>query len=128
VADALPLYARCDALALPSRWEGCPYSLLEGMAARLPVVAADLFALREILATTPARDEDGASASPAAASTCGVLCRAHPREFARALARLKHDAPRRVALGDAARARIESRLTLERMADETVRVYDALGR
>jgi len=114
VADARPFYARCDVVALPSRWEGCPYSLLEAMAASRAVVASDLAPLREILSAQP--------------EPSGLLCRARPGEMAQALLLLARDEARRESLGQAARARIESAFTLARMADETARVYDEVSR
>jgi len=112
VADARPFYARCDIVALPSRWEGCPYSLLEAMAASRAVVAADLAPLREILG----------SGNQAA----GLLCRAEPEPMLIALALLAGQPAGREELGQAARARIEAAFTLSRMAEETTRVYEEL--
>jgi glycosyltransferase involved in cell wall biosynthesis len=109
VSDARPFYARCDIVALPSRWEGCPYSLLEAMAARRAVVAADIAPLREILG--------------APGEGLGLLCAPTPEPLARALMELARSPQRRQVLGAAARARIERDFTLERMADETARVY-----
>lgn len=49
VADMRDLYAACDVLVLPSRSEGCPNVILEAMAMRTAVVAADTPATREIV-------------------------------------------------------------------------------
>ncbi|MGE3459987.1 MAG: glycosyltransferase family 4 protein [Kofleriaceae bacterium] len=47
--DMRDFYAACDVLVLPSRSEGCPNVVLEAMAMRTVVVAADAPATREIV-------------------------------------------------------------------------------
>ncbi|HVK72976.1 MAG TPA: glycosyltransferase [Kofleriaceae bacterium] len=47
--DMRDFYAACDVLVLPSRSEGCPNVVLEAMAMRTAVVAADVPAVREIV-------------------------------------------------------------------------------
>lgn len=112
VEDARPFYGRCDVVAVPSRWEGCPYSLLEAMASRRAIVASDIAPLREILA---------ASGEPA-----GILCPPNPAAFARAmLVARRFEA--RTSLGNAARARVENLFRLDRMVDETARVYEEVA-
>jgi glycosyltransferase involved in cell wall biosynthesis len=51
VADMRDFYAACDVLVLPSRSEGCPNVVLEAMAMKTAVVAADAPATREIVRT-----------------------------------------------------------------------------
>lgn len=113
VADARPLYARCDIIALPSRWEGCPYSLLEAMAASRAVVASDIAPLREILL--------------APGTQAGVLCQARAQEMAVSLSLLARDPERRQVLGQAARERISASFTLERMVEQTAQVYQEVA-
>jgi len=50
VSDMRAFYASCSLLVLPSRSEGCPNIVLEAMAMKLPVVASDTEATREIVA------------------------------------------------------------------------------
>lgn len=53
-ADARALLAAADVALLPSRWEGHPLVALEAMAAGVPLVAASVRGIRELL--TPGRD------------------------------------------------------------------------
>ena len=114
VADARPFYARCDVVALPSRWEGCPYSLLEAMASSRAVVASDIAPLREILIS--------------GGTKAGVLCSARPELMAHELFKLARDSERRQVLGRAARARIGEAFRLQRMVEQTMRVYAEVTR
>jgi glycosyltransferase involved in cell wall biosynthesis len=95
--------------ALPSRWEGLPYSLLEAMAAGLPCVASDVNGSRDILACEP----------PA-----GLLV---PREdssaLAAALQRLLDDRALAARLAAAGPARVAAEFTLEAMIEHTLQVY-----
>jgi glycosyltransferase involved in cell wall biosynthesis len=48
-ADVPEILAAADLLVLPSAWEGMPNVVLEAMASRRPVIAADVEGVREIL-------------------------------------------------------------------------------
>jgi len=100
--DARSLLAACDLYANSSISEGISLTILEAMAARVPVVATRVGGTPEIV------DE-----------SCGRLV---PSRDARALAAmlsaLAGDPQLRAGLGRAARARVEERFTLERMIRE----------
>jgi glycosyltransferase involved in cell wall biosynthesis len=89
----------CDLYALPSRREGFPVAPVEAMACGLPVVAADVPGIAEILA---GREEGGV-----------VVAREDARSFAEGLARLLDDDALRAALATQARRRAESAFSLD---------------
>jgi starch synthase len=98
---------------LPSRSEGLPLAALEAAAAGRAVVAADVGAMREVVA--PGRT--GLLVSPD-----------DPAALAQALEVLIADRPRREAMGRAARQRFEAEFSLQRMAGDYAGVYvSALG-
>ncbi|RZT41358.1 glycosyltransferase family 4 protein [Cupriavidus agavae] len=108
VDDIAALLATAQAFVLASDHEGLPISILEAMRAGLPIVASDLPGIREQL-------EDGRS---------GVLVPGNdPTAFAASIDRLASDAPHRIALGDAARARWQQAYGLEPMIQATWAVY-----
>jgi L-malate glycosyltransferase len=107
--DARDLLAACDIYANSSISEGISLTILEAMAAGLPVVATHVGGTPEIVDTTcgrlvPSRDADA---------------------LARTLAALAADATLRQTLGRAARARVEQRFTLDRMVREYRDAYYA---
>lgn len=105
--DARDLLAACDVYANSSIHEGISLTILEAMAAGLPVVATRVGGTPEIL------DE-----------SCGCLVPArNPDALAAAIAQLAGDEPTRRALGRAARARVEERFTIERMVAEYRDMY-----
>jgi len=105
--DARELYAAFDVLFFTTRWEGMPYAVLEAMAAGLPVVAADVPGMREIVEH-------------------GVTGYVLPREqLAARLARLIADEDRRKAFGDAARERIRQRHSVRQFIIRLQELYIA---
>jgi len=107
--DARDLLAGCDMYANSSISEGISLTILEAMAAGLPVIATRVGGTPEIVDTTcgrlvPARDADSLAAT---------------------LSELAANAALRVALGRAARARVEQRFTLDRMIAEYRDAYYA---
>jgi L-malate glycosyltransferase len=107
--DARDLLAACDMYANSSISEGISLTILEAMAAGLPVVATRVGGTPEIVDAScgrlvPSRDPDALTAT---------------------LAALAEDATLRQALGREARARVEQRFTLDRMVREYRDLYYA---
>ena len=88
--DVSEVLARSDVFVLSSRSEGFPVSILEAMAAGLPVVATDVGGVAEAVV----QDETGDLVPPG-----------DPQALAEALERLVADPARRRRLGEAGRAR-----------------------
>jgi glycosyltransferase involved in cell wall biosynthesis len=91
--DVGGLLAAASVFVLSSRSEGLPISVLEAMAAGLPVIASDVGGLREQV-------EDGVTGLLVPAGDVAAL--------ASALERLVEDAELRTSMGDAGRARAEA--------------------
>jgi len=109
--DARRWLAACDIYANSSVSEGVSLTILEGMAAGLPVVATRVGGTPEVL-------DD----------TCGRLVPARNVErLAGALQELAAAPGLRRALGLAARARAEQQFTLDRMVGTYQAVYERLG-
>lgn len=105
--DARSWLAGCDVYANSSISEGVSLTILEAMASSLPVVATRVGGTPEVV-------DD----------TCGQLVPVRSAAaFADAVLGLARDRNRRLALGRAARARVEARFTLARMVDEYRCVY-----
>jgi glycosyltransferase involved in cell wall biosynthesis len=112
MVEARPLYAQCDIVAQPSRWEGCPYSILEAMAARRPIISSDAGGVPELL--------NGDKKNQA-----GVICApCQPRHLADEIVALASDEAARTELGEIARRRVEREFPLSVMVDKTVAVYE----
>jgi glycosyltransferase involved in cell wall biosynthesis len=110
--DARSFYAQCDVYALPSLWEAFPYTPLEAMAASKPVVATDVGGVREIVV-------DGET---------GYLVPPHqPMMLAEKICVLLRQPSLRQAMGERGRQRVEREFTLERMVQETERIYEMVG-
>lgn len=111
--DVASLLAESHIFVLTSRWEGFPRSVLEAMRAGLPVIASAVGGMPEAV-------EEGET---------GYLV---PRDDTHTLRdRLEQmiDWPEeRARLGEAGRRRFEERFRFERMADETLAVYEQLVR
>ncbi len=111
--DLAALLAAANGFVLPSRGEGSPYALLEAMALGVPVVAAEVGGVAEMLG----------------GGTCGALVPAGDRAALGAgiaqLLEVPEEARRRA---ERAREAVAGRLSAARMADETAAFYaDVLG-
>jgi glycosyltransferase involved in cell wall biosynthesis len=109
--DVPDLLARSAVFVLSSRSEGLPISVLEAMAAGLPVVASDVGGLREQVV-------DG--------ETGYLVPAGDPQALADALARLLDDPGLRRRLGDAGRARAEELFDLPAFREAHLRLYRSL--
>jgi glycosyltransferase involved in cell wall biosynthesis len=106
---AMPTYYRLlDVLALPSRHDGLPNSLLEGMACGLPVVATAVGGMADLL-----RDGENALLVPAGS----------PQALADALQRLLANPDLRRQLGGRARVEITARFGLAQELAGYLNVY-----
>ena len=109
--DAREVLAGCDIYVNSSISEGVSLTILEAMAAGLPVVATRVGGTPEVV--TP---------------DTGVLVPARdPGALGRALDSLGTDPARRRKLGHAGRQRLEERFTIDRMVREYAEVYRSLA-
>lgn len=108
--DVPSLLAACDFLALPSRWEGMPYVVLEAMAAGRAVLA------------TPVNGAVDAIQDP----STGVLCAGIDADSVAAGMRRMLEAGKagRAAMGAAGAAWLEGRYTVPAMLDGLQAVYE----
>jgi len=109
-ADAAALLCAFDVLAAPSRYEGLPLVPIEALHAGVPVVAADVDGLRDVVG------DAGVLVAPGDADALGA-----------ALGRLAADPPQRAALAVRGRARAAALFGVERMARETLTIYERLA-
>lgn len=103
--------AEADCFALPSHAEGLPISLLEAMAARLPVVVTPVGGIPSVI-----EDEVNGLMVPVGDGTA----------LARALRRLIEDAELRARLGEAAHTLCMARFGMQRAVDDYLRLYRRL--
>jgi len=111
-ADVRALLPAADIYASSSISEGVSITILEAMAAAVPVVATAVGGTPEVLAL-----ETGGRLVPARA----------PQRLARAVIALAADPSRRAAIGAEGRRRVETAFTLDRMVAEYARIYRQLG-
>lgn len=110
--DVPQLLCKADCVLLSSDYEGCPLSVIEAMAAGVPVVASRLGGLREII-------EHGVT---------GLLVEHdRPELLAEALEELFADQERARRLGEAGRKVAAKRFSRERMVAETFALYEEVA-
>ena len=106
VPSAAAFYRELDCFVIPSIFaEGLPTTILEAMAARLPVVATDVGGATEAV-------RDGIEGL--------IVAPRDPAALAQAVARLAADPQRLRAMGDAGLQRVRDAFTIERMT-QTIR-------
>jgi glycosyltransferase involved in cell wall biosynthesis len=105
---ALAELAAASVLVLPSQWEGLPITLLEALALGVPVVAAAVGGVPEIV-------DEGVG---------GILIGGRdPQSYSDAVGKLLGDRALRRRLGDAGRERIAERFTLARCLEQYRALY-----
>lgn len=121
--DLTQIYTDLDVVALTSRNEGTPLSLIEAMASGRPVVATDVGGVRDLLTrewTGPVFDRRFSDSR----TPRGLLVDSGDIQgFASALVGLASDAARRDALGAAGRLYARSGHDLPRLLDDLEEVY-----
>ncbi|MEI8241806.1 MAG: glycosyltransferase [bacterium] len=104
--------AAAAVLVMPSRWEGLPYTLLEALQAGVPVVAADVGGVPDVVAGTD----------------CAVLAPpSHPGMLAAGVAGLLRSPVERARKAAAGRERVKA-FGLQAMISRTAAVYRELAR
>jgi glycosyltransferase involved in cell wall biosynthesis len=112
-ADVARMLGAFDIFVLPSLREALPIAVIEAMAVRLPVVAARIGGIPEVV-------EDGATG-----------CLVPPGDeaaLAAVLARLGADPDLAARLGAAGQARVQAQFTVEQMVRRVEQLYDDLAR
>ncbi|MFD0573658.1 glycosyltransferase family 4 protein [Kitasatospora gansuensis] len=108
-SDVFDLMAASDAFAVPSRWEGLGSAAMEAMGVGVPLVCADVAALRETVGS-----EDYARLVPPE----------RPGELAAALLETLGDPSAAALRVKAARARFLTRFTLHHVSGQMVEFYE----
>ncbi|MBI4605063.1 MAG: glycosyltransferase [Planctomycetes bacterium] len=120
--DAGRLLAAFDAFALSSFSEGTPMTLIEAMAASVPIVATTVGGVPEIL-----RDGEEAllvgGTPPAFPDAASLLASEHTRRFAETLGRVLTDTPLAAALAGGALERARRELSLDAICEKYVSLY-----
>lgn len=120
--DVHRLYAAFDVFALSSFSEGLPMTVIEAMAASVPVLATDVGGIREAI-----RDgQDGVLLPPPPFDTDPHRRSEYATAFATALASLLRDEPGRKRLTAAALRRARERFSLDAVCDRYQEAYAAV--
>lgn len=109
VEEARTYLKAFDIFLLPSKKEGLPYAVLEAGAARLPVIASAVGGIPEVVTH----------------GTEGLLIDPYdPATIVAALERFSSDPTLRMRCSEALAAKVENQHSLDRMVEETRRVYE----
>ena len=103
--------AACDIYVQPSRSEGLAKTLMEAMSMARPSIVDRVGGSHELI-------EDGRSGL--------VIDTGDPEQFAAALTALAEDPPRRIEMGNQARATVATRFTMEQAVKNQIAVYDGV--
>ena len=109
--DVGPFFAAFDVFVLPSGNEGTPVTAIEALAAGCPVVATRVGGVPDVVTD----GEDGFLVSPAAVD-----------ELAGRLGELARDPDLRARMGASGRERMRTRYSVDRLIDDTDRLYREL--
>ena len=107
--DVPALLAAADFLLLPSRWEAMPYIVMEAMASRLPVVAARVDGVRDLVLEGETGFGSALDDPAALAASCAKAIGLGPE--------------RRRAMGERGRSLVEERFSVDTMVRGLVGVY-----
>lgn len=118
--DTVPYYRQADILVMPSRQEGLPLVLLEGMAGGLGIVAASVGGIPEVL--SPAGSMQTACAGYTVCAHGLMVAPENAAALAAALQRLMEDAGLLRQIGSAARKHIEELYSLDIVAERYLRL------
>ena len=124
--DPENFYPALDVVALTSRNEGTPLTLIEAMANARPCVATAVGGVVDLLGGV----EDRELRRPHPWQVCerGLQVRpGDPEAFADALAHLVADEPLRGALGGRGREYVERQYSVERLVADVLRLYEGLA-
>jgi len=109
--DALPILAACDALVLPSLWEGMPNVVMEAMALKKPVAAFSVEGVAELFGD----------------QACDQTCSPGNYEaFVELLSRIVSSESLKTSIGSGNRQRIEKEFTLGKMIARYEDLYNHL--
>lgn len=108
--EAVSLMRQVDVVTVPSRWEGCPYVVLEAFQAGVPVVASSVGGVKDLI-------EDGVNGLCVEAGSPEALCDA--------LLALLRDPQKRRQFAERGRATV-AMCTVQAMAKAVAEVYRAV--
>jgi glycosyltransferase involved in cell wall biosynthesis len=128
-ADPENFYPALDIVALTSRNEGTPLTLIEAMANARPVIATDVGGVVDLLGPARPSGSPGALATTAGYTLCqrGILVRPNDAlAFCHGLARLVADEVLRRDLGKHGRVFVERHYSRERLLSDMANLYAEL--